>query len=159
MLTTSINTTNINPPLTHSAVGIETPRKGTRCHYQTWFFCTHQKAQAYFFACVYSLWWAVSGNLRGLVATFGDSLNLLQSAAKSLRPFSGGLSPLQRIKPMKNQTTRANTAQNPTKTPLFSIYAHRQAIALGIGGALAMRFKRRFPDCIVKFSGFEGGAL
>jgi hypothetical protein len=62
---------------------------------------------------------------------------------------------------MLNQTLRANTAhpqghkQNPTKTPLFSIYAHRQTIAQGVNGTLAMRFKRRYPAITVKFSHME----
>ncbi|MEQ1635439.1 MAG: hypothetical protein ABL903_02035 [Methylococcales bacterium] len=60
---------------------------------------------------------------------------------------------------MKMKSPRANTAQTPTKTPLFNLYYHRQAIAQGVNGALALRFKRRYPACIVKFSGFEGGVL
>jgi hypothetical protein len=66
---------------------------------------------------------------------------------------------------MNTISPRANTAQNPTTTPVFSIFLHRQAIAQGIDGSLAIRFKSRFPACIVKFAGFthtaisEGGAL
>lgn len=59
-----------------------------------------------------------------------------------------------------NTPKRANSAQNSqTKTAIFNLYHHRKAIAHGINAALAVRFKSRYPACIVKFAAFEGGAI
>jgi hypothetical protein len=70
---------------------------------------------------------------------------------KVSKSFSSGLSTLSRILRMNAQTPWAKSAQT---TPVFNIYHHRQAIARGVAGSVAMRFKRRFPACIIKFSGF-----
>lgn len=65
---------------------------------------------------------------------------------------------LIRVAIMNTNSNQASSAQNPTKTPVFNLYHTRRAIAQGIDGALAMRFKRRFPVSIVKFAGFGGEA-
>jgi hypothetical protein len=44
------------------------------------------------------------------------------------------------------------------KTPLFNIIIHRQTVRIGITAPVAQRIKARFPACIIKFHGFEGGA-
>ena len=75
--------------LPHVAVGIEAPHKATTGHYQTWFFCTHQKLNSIL------LWWAVLSNpLKGW-PRLGGSFNLIQSTAQRLKPIGGGLSLLQ----------------------------------------------------------------
>lgn len=58
---------------------------------------------------------------------------------------------------MNTSNPMGNHAQKTTTPPLFSIFLHRQCLRLGVSGKLAMRFKARYPACIVKFSGFEGG--
>lgn len=58
---------------------------------------------------------------------------------------------------MIDLTNRANYALYTLAYPLFSIFLHRQTIAIAINYRLAMRFKRRYPACTVKFIGFEGG--
>lgn len=68
------------------------------------------------------------------------------------------LSTLSRNTAMTHSSGRAQSAQNSTTPPLFSIFWHRQCICIGITGTLAMRFKRRFPECRVKFVGFTQGA-
>jgi hypothetical protein len=60
------------------------------------------------------------------------------------------------ISPMGKHAYPQGHKQNPTTTPVFSIFLHRQAIAQGISGTLALRFKRRYPAIVVKFAGFEG---
>lgn len=63
---------------------------------------------------------------------------------KVSKSLCGGLSTYRRITAMITQTVRANTAQNPTRTAVFSVYLHRQCIRMGIAGALACALKADF---------------
>lgn len=92
--------------------------------------------------------------LKRLAGAYAGSLNPIQPTAKSLRPFGGGLSQIDIGFTTMNTHLQANTARIPTRTPLFSAFYCRQAIALGIDGKLAMRVKRRYPAIVVKFAGF-----
>jgi len=79
----------LTPLLPHVAAGIRTPNKAATGHYQTWFFCTHQKHNSIL------LWWAVLSNpLKGW-PRLGGSSNLIQSTAQRFEPMGGGLSLLQ----------------------------------------------------------------
>ncbi len=79
----------LTPLSTHLEAGIRTPNKATTGHYQTWFFCTHQKHNSIL------LWWSVLSNpLKGW-PRLGGSSNLIQSTAQRFEPMAGGLSLLQ----------------------------------------------------------------
>ena len=118
------------------------------------------------FSRAYSVMAGCIGQPLRLAAPRCGSSNLIQPATQSLEPLCGGLSSLTRTHRMNSPTQRANCArnsqdkytQNLPNTPLFSLFAYRRPIAQNITGTLAVRFKRRYPACIVKFSGFEGGA-
>ncbi|MFI3136543.1 MAG: hypothetical protein QX197_07165 [Methylococcaceae bacterium] len=62
---------------------------------------------------------------------------------------------------MNTTAPRANSAQHPQARTLnnqflFNCFFHRQLIARDIAGALAVRFKRRYPSVIVKCSVIGG---
>ena len=72
-----------------STTGIKTPNKATIGHYQTWFFCTHQKHRSIL------SWWVVLSRPSKVWPRLGGSLNLILPTAQRLRPMGGGLYPLQ----------------------------------------------------------------
>jgi hypothetical protein len=65
-----------------------------------------------------------------------------------------GLNNLNRGHKMATINT-SNHVQTPTKTALFNLYHTRKPI----NGVFALRFNRRYPVSIVKFTGFEGGVM
>lgn len=69
--------------------GIKTPNKATKGHYQTWFFCTHQKHRSIL------SWWGVLSRPSKVWPRLGGSLNLILPSAQRLRPMGGGLYFLQ----------------------------------------------------------------
>ncbi|UOA08574.1 hypothetical protein [Methylobacter sp. S3L5C] len=73
----------------HVTVGIRTPNKAARGHYQTWFFCTHQKHISIL------LWWDVLSRPLKVWPRLGGSSNLIHSTAQRFEPMGGGLSLLQ----------------------------------------------------------------
>ncbi len=141
-------------PLPHAAVGISPPHKGAKTPLSNVVFLYPSIMQAQpMRECLFFMVGCIRQPVKRLVASFGDRTNLIQSAAKSLVPLDGGLSLIKGIAMSQNQS-----ALNPTVTPVFNLFAYRQPIAQGICGALALRFKRRYPTCTVKFSGFEVAA-
>lgn len=76
-----------------------------------------------------------------LAAPSSGSLNPIQPATQSLRPLFGGYSTFRRNTAMIDLSNSANYAVNPSLSPLYSIFLHRQAAIFA------------------KFQGFEGGAI
>ena len=81
----------LTPLLPHVTDGLRTPHKATKGHYQTWFFCTHQKLNSIL------LWWGVlSSPLNGWPRLGGRS-NLIHPTAQRLDLVGGGLSLIQGV--------------------------------------------------------------
>lgn len=97
----------------------------------------------------------IGQSLKRLAAPRCGTANLIQPVAQYFAVLRGGLSSLTRINRMNNYTPRANHAQKTKKNPIFSIFWHRQLLANGVSFALALRFKRRFPACVLKFQAWE----
>ena len=136
-------------PFPLEAVGIRTPftpglkMAATLCGF---FSSVMQSGFNPFLFCHGGLYWAAA-----MLAVPGcGSSNPIQSTAQSFELFDGGLSLFTRIKPMSQNKSA------PKLTPLFSIYWHRQTVCQNVTGALALRFKRRHPEVVVKFVGMEG---
>ena len=116
-LTPSSMATILYPLLPHVAVGISTPNKATRGHYQTWFFCTHQKLNSIL------LWWAVLSNpLKGW-PRLGGSTNLIHSTAQRLRPMGSGLFSFTRNQPMTQNKSAHYSEQKITLENLHKSFA------------------------------------
>lgn len=106
-------------------------------------------------ACLFN-YGGLYGAAFGWAAPCSGVDNPIQSATKLLSKFAGGLSTFTRINPMSQNQSVLNPQ---TKTvSLFNVFHHRQLIAQGVTDSLALRLKGRYPACIVKFSGFAGGA-
>lgn len=153
ILTNTKNIINLVPPSTHSAVGL-LPRKNTghkTAPKKAVFLC---KPFCAVFCRTYSMAVRI-GQSFGWLVPVTSGKNPLRPATQLFLPIAWRLFHFYRITAMNN-TPRAKSAQNSL---LFSVFSYRQPIAQGISGALAVRLKRRYPACIVKFSGFEGGAV
>lgn len=152
-LTIPKHTANIHLPLTHSAAGISTPStSGHKAANHAVFLCSSFSAAI---CRVYSVMVGYRGLPDGRPVPEAGVENPLYPATQLFSAVARRLSNFSGVTVMSTNTPRANSAQI---SPLFNITKHRQPIAQNIGGALAMRFKRRYPACIVKFSGFEGVA-
>ncbi|MEI6267628.1 MAG: hypothetical protein WCP01_02020 [Methylococcaceae bacterium] len=72
-----------------STTGIRTPNKATIGHYQTWFFCTHQKHRSIL------SWWGILSRPSKVWPRLGGSSNSILPTAQRLEPLGGGLYLLQ----------------------------------------------------------------
>lgn len=144
-------------PLTHSAVGRGNPFiQGEKSPLPLVAFlyasyCTDCIRVISIMACFFGQRLALAAPCSGFPPQLSTPPDTVESIERRLSTFT-------RNTAMKTQSTQANSAQNPTKTALFSITWHRQTVCQNVTGKLALRFKRKHPECIVKFTGFEGGA-
>jgi len=78
------------PLLPHVAAGLRNPHKAAKGHYQTWFFCTHQKLISIL------LWWGfIEQPLKRLAAPWRYCELDNIPATQTLAIMGGGLSLLQ----------------------------------------------------------------
>ena len=137
-----------------------TEQKATRGHYQTWFFCTHQKHSFLLF------WWGVlSSPLKGWPGLAG-SANLIHPTAQRFAPMGGGLSLLQGITAMTSHTpTTGNPAKIQPGRAKSTLPTHPCSIWLRARHKATVRYLPRFnfrsrpsaclaeiPSALVKFS-------
>jgi hypothetical protein len=153
-LTIFKNTTNLNPLSVGQLSGIRTPfNQGLKmtAPFAVFFRLSFRTALIRFYSVMAGLFGQPHGwpLLDAVVRTHSNP------SPKSFEPLSVGLSILlSRITAMINNSNRASSAQNPSKTPIFNLYHTRRPIAQGIDGALAIRYKRRFSGSIIKFAGW-----
>ncbi len=80
----------LSPLLPHVTAGSRNPHKATKGHYQTWFFCTHQKYNSIL------LWWGfIEQSLKRLAAPWRYCELDNIPATQTLAIMGGGLSLLQ----------------------------------------------------------------
>ena len=116
LLTPSLLAAILCPLLPHVAVGISTPNKATRGHYQTWFFCTHQKHNSIL------LWWGVLSRPLKVWPRLGGSTNLIHSTAQLLVLMGVVYSLLQGITMTQNNSAHYSE-QKITLENLHKIFA------------------------------------
>jgi hypothetical protein len=156
MLTYPVHTAILPLPLTHSMDGISPPNKGMEMPLLNAVFLSPSKTFARsLHERLFIMVGCIGQPLKRLAGSFAGRTNPIQSTTKSLVPFAGGLSILKGINPMPQDTYTQKPTNSICRQPLFNCFFHRQLIAQGVAGALALRFKRRYPAVIVKFAGME----
>ena len=93
-LTLNPFTAMIAPHSHKTKAGNRSPHKATTGHYQTWFFCTHQKYRRHYAVYILFWWGVLSSPLKGWPDLAGTA-NLIHPTAQRLAAMGGGLSLLQ----------------------------------------------------------------